>query len=75
VWTLARSLALLGLDETTTAGPTSLDVVYRRPVLLESRPTLKAATRDGHTAFRVVRDDGKPHLGGHLIRACRRRCT
>lgn len=65
-WALPRSLALLGVDETPTTGETYLDVAYRRPVLLPSRPTLKGATDGGATAFLVARDDGKPHFGGHL---------
>lgn len=69
-WSLARSLALLGVDETSPAGHTYLDTVYRRPVLLPSRPTLRATTRaNGQTRFLVIRDDGEPHLGGRLVRA------
>lgn len=66
-WALPRSLALLDIDETPTSSQVYLDVAYRRPVLLPSRPTLKAATDGGATAFLVVRDDGKPHFGGHLL--------
>jgi acyl dehydratase len=68
-WALPRSLALIGVDEAPPEGHTYLDVAYRRPVLLPSRPTLKGATDDKTTAFLVVRDDGKPHFGGHLVSA------
>lgn len=66
-WALPHSLALLGVDETSPSGDAYLDVAYRRPVLLPSRPTLKGATEAGQTVYLVVRDDGKAHFGGHLI--------
>lgn len=66
-WALPRSLSLIGVDETPTAGSAYLDVSYRRPVMLPSRPAVRGRTDDRQTAFLVLRDDGKPHFGGHLV--------
>jgi len=64
-WTLPRSLALLGVDETPERGRRHVEVSYRRPVMLPSRVRILAATRGSDTAFLALWG-GKPHFGGRL---------
>ena len=65
-WALPRALALLGADSTPEQEGRYLDVAYRRPVLLPSRPTLLGASSNEELRFLAVRDDDRPCFGGHL---------
>lgn len=65
-WTFARTLAVLGLDETPPEGERVLEITYRAPVLMPSRPTAAARTDDGTTTVALLRDDGATHLGALL---------
>lgn len=64
-WSLARSLAVLELDETPVE-PRRLEVAYRRPVLLPSTPRLVSRGEDGATTLALLRRDGSPHLVARL---------
>jgi acyl dehydratase len=64
-WSVPRTLAVLGLDETPPTGGRRLDVAYARPVPLPSRMRLLRRT-NGHTAFLIQSRDGKTAVGGTL---------
>lgn len=68
-WALAAALARLGVDETSADQQRYLEVAYRRPILLPSRPTVLADREAGATRFLVERADAKPHFAGRLVDA------
>ena len=65
-WTLARTLASLGLDETPPEGERALEVTYRAPVLMPSTPTAVASADDGRTTVALLREDEAVHLAAVL---------
>jgi acyl dehydratase len=62
-WTLAHALAVLGLDEAPATGQRTVEVAYRRPVLLPSQPRL--VSRDDATVA-LLRADDAVHLAARL---------
>jgi acyl dehydratase len=64
MWTLARCVAELG--EAAHGDALQLDCDFKRPLLLPSRVTFQTAREAAGVAFRVLSEDGKPHLVGRL---------
>ncbi|WP_223645955.1 MaoC family dehydratase [Corallococcus sp. EGB] len=64
MWTLARCVAELG--EAAHVDPLRLDCDFKKPLLLPSRVTFQTARESGGVAFRVLSEEGKPHLVGRL---------
>jgi len=65
-WTLPRTLAVLGLDETPLEGERQVEVTYRSPVHMPSSPTAASRTDDRGTTVALLRDDGAVHLAAVL---------
>ncbi|MBF5043507.1 acyl dehydratase [Aggregicoccus sp. 17bor-14] len=64
MWTLARCVAELG--EAAQADALTLDVGFRRPLLLPSEVTFQTRREGAAVHFRVSSSEGKPHLQGSL---------
>ncbi|RKG74545.1 MaoC family dehydratase [Corallococcus terminator] len=64
MWTLARCVAELG--EAAHADALRLDCDFKKPLLLPARVTFQTARESGGVAFRVLSEEGKPHLLGRL---------
>jgi acyl dehydratase len=67
MWTLARALGELGLDE--AEGASTCEVSFRRPVLLPSTVLFHAREAGPRTELEVrTRDGAQLHLSGHVTR-------
>ena len=64
MWTLARCVAELG--EAAHADALQLDCDFKKPLLLPARVTFQTARESTGVAFRVLSEEGKPHLLGRL---------
>ncbi|RKH50886.1 MaoC family dehydratase [Corallococcus llansteffanensis] len=64
MWTLARCVAELG--EAAHADALRLDCDFKKPLLLPARATFQTARESAGVAFRVLSEEGKPHLLGRL---------
>ncbi|MHA7630642.1 MaoC family dehydratase [Corallococcus sp. M7] len=64
MWTLARCVAELG--EAAHADALQLDCDFKKPLFLPSRVTFQTARELAGVAFRVLSEEGKPHLVGRL---------
>ncbi len=64
MWTLARCVAELG--EAAHADLLHLECDFKKPLLLPSRVTFQTARESAGVAFRVLSEEGKPHLVGRL---------
>lgn len=64
MWTLARCVAELG--EGAHADALALECEFKKPLFLPSRVTFQTARESAGVAFRVMSEEGKPHLVGRL---------
>ncbi|MBN8232241.1 acyl dehydratase [Corallococcus macrosporus] len=64
MWTLARCVAELG--EAGHADALGLECDFKKPLFLPSRVTFQTARESAGVAFRVLSEEGKPHLVGRL---------
>ncbi|RKH90895.1 acyl dehydratase [Corallococcus sp. AB045] len=64
MWTLARCVAELG--DASHADALQLDCDFKKPLFLPSRVTFQTARESAGVAFRVLSEEGKPHLVGRL---------
>jgi acyl dehydratase len=64
MWTLGRCVAELG--EAAEVPALTLTAEFRRPLMLPARVRFQTARQEGGVVFRVLSEEGKPHLVGRL---------